>query len=459
IEIFKTHLRHWAIKHHIAQIAVSDLLKILKLDLNLHSLPLDARTILKTEDISNKIIDLHPGKYYHFGLKSQLTLKLNQNDFEGEKVNISINIDGLPLTKSSCSQFWPILSKIDELEQVEPFPVGIYHGKSKPSNSNMFLLRFIEEMKILQTEGLNFNGRIIQVSISKILCDAPAKSFVLCIKNFNSYQSCTKCWAEGLFQNNRMTFPELHSKLRTNEEFYAQTDQDYHKEASLLCDLKIDFVTCVPLDYMHLILLGIMKHLLSFWIKGNQEVRVFKEDIDTINEKLKLIYKSTPYEFSRKPRQITEYEKWKAVELRTFLLYYGPWLMKPFLKEQYFIHFLSLHCAIRIFICDELIEKYIDYAHELLMYFVSEFGNLYGYKYINHNIHNLIHLTLDVRKFGSLDKFSCFSFENYMHKIKMMLKTSNKPLSQFIKRVNEFDTYASNKIEQKFYLKENGLPW
>ncbi|KYN08255.1 hypothetical protein ALC62_00766 [Cyphomyrmex costatus] len=131
--------------------------------------------------------------------------------------------------------------------------------------------------------------------------------------------------------------------------------------------------------------------------------------------------------------------------------------MKPFLKEQYFIHFLSLHCAIRIFICDELIEKYIDYAHELLMYFVSEFGNLYGYKYINHNIHNLIHLTSDVRKFDSLDKFSCFPFENYMHKIKMMLKTSNKPLSQFIKRVNEFDTYASNKIEQKFYLKENGL--
>lgn len=188
IEIFKNHLRCWAIEHHIAQTVVSGLLKILKLDLKLHSLPSDCfrcrRIILKTEDISNKIINLDPGKYFHFGLKSQLALKLNQNNFEGNEVNISINIDGLPLTKSSGSQFWPILIKINELEKVEPFPVGMYHGENKPTNSNMFLLRFIEEMKILQKEGLNFNGRIIKVNISKILCDAPAKSFILYIKKF-----------------------------------------------------------------------------------------------------------------------------------------------------------------------------------------------------------------------------------------------------------------------------------
>lgn len=420
-------------------------------------MPSDSRTIIKTENINNKIINLNPGKYYHFGLNSQLVLKLNQSDFQDDEVNLSINIDGLPLTKGSNSQFWLILIKIDELGKIEPFPVGIYHGESKPSNSNMFLSTFIEEIKILQKESLNFNGRIVKVIISKILCDAPAKSFILCIKNFNSYQSCTKCWAEGSFQNRRMTFPELNSKLRTNEEFYSQIDEDYHKEKSLLCDLKIDLVKSVPLDYMHLVLLGIIKRLIAFWIKGNQQVRLLKEDIDIINEKLKLIYKSTPYEFSRKPRSITEYDKWKAVELRTFLLYYGPWLMKPFLKEPYFLHFLSLHCAIRILICDDLIEKYIDYANDLLIYFASEFGDLYGNEYTNHNVHNIIHLTLDVKNFGSLDKFSCFPFENYMHKIKMMLKTSYNPLAQFIKRVNECNKYASHKIDEKFHVKENGF--
>lgn len=44
-----------------------------------------------------------------------------------------------------------------------------------------------------------------------------------------------------------------------------------------------------------------------------------------------------------------------------------------------------------------------------------------------------------------------------MHKIKMMLKTSKNPLSQFIKRVNKCNKYASHKVEQKLFLKENGF--
>lgn len=454
-EIFKDHLRCWAIGHHIAQNAISDLLKILKSDLKLNSLPFDARTLLKTENVNNKILCLPPGKYYHFGLKSKLLLTLIQKDFKGDEINISLNIDGLPLTKSSGSQFWPILIKIDELED-GPFPVGVYHGHTKPQSSNGFLSKFVDEMKMLQKEGLYLQNKTVKIRISKILCDAPAKSFVLCIKNFNSYSSCTKCYAEGSFKKSRMTFPELNSKLRTNEEFYLQTDIDYHKEVSILCDLEIDFIKNVPLDYMHLVLLGIMKRLIGFWVKGNQEVRLLKEDINVINNKLMLIYKSTPHEFARKPRLITEYERWKAVEFRNFLLYYGPWLMKPFLKNEYFLHFLSLHCAIRIMACQDLITEYIGYANELLIYFVKEYGDLYGPEFVNHNVHNLLHLVLDVKIFGPLDKFSCFPFENYMHKIKMMLKTSNKPLTQFIKRIHEFEKYSSSNIEEKTFLKENG---
>lgn len=122
-----------------------------------------------------------------------LKLKLIQNDFKGNEVNISVNIDGLPLPKSSGSQFWPILIKINELEKLRPFPIDVYHGETKPNNSNIFLLRFVEEMKMLQN-GLRLHDKIVKIRISKIFCDAPAKSFVLCIKNFNSYASCTKCY-------------------------------------------------------------------------------------------------------------------------------------------------------------------------------------------------------------------------------------------------------------------------
>lgn len=188
LETFQDHLRCWAIEHHIAQNAVTDLLKIIKSDLKLHSLPSDARTIFKTENVSNKIINLPPGKYYHFGLKAKLLLKLihdneiNSENFKINDINILISIDGLPLTKNSNSQFWPILVKIDEMKKVEPFPVGVYHGEKKPDNSNIFLRKLVEEMKILQKEGLHVGNRILPVKINKILCDALAKLFVLCIK-------------------------------------------------------------------------------------------------------------------------------------------------------------------------------------------------------------------------------------------------------------------------------------
>jgi len=52
IEIFTNHLRCWVIEHHIAQTAVNDLLKIMKLDLQLHSLSSDIYTILKIENVT-----------------------------------------------------------------------------------------------------------------------------------------------------------------------------------------------------------------------------------------------------------------------------------------------------------------------------------------------------------------------------------------------------------------------
>lgn len=52
------------------------------------------------------------GGYYYFGLLSGITktVSLHPNHFEEKNlVKLSINIDGVPLFKSSSVQFWPIL--------------------------------------------------------------------------------------------------------------------------------------------------------------------------------------------------------------------------------------------------------------------------------------------------------------------------------------------------------------
>lgn len=55
----------------------------------------------------------------------------------------------------------------------------------------------------------------------------------------------------------------------------------------------------------------------------------------------------------------------------------------------------------------------LNFAEALLNNFVSSFQVLYDAEYISHNVHNLLHLCSDARKFGPVDNFSAFRFENF----------------------------------------------
>lgn len=106
-------LSEWATQHNIKQIALTHLLKILKLHIN-DDLPFDARTLLKTPR-TTKIKEVIPGKYFHFGLQSGVINFLKQHDtFSLTKTDIEIiiNIDGLPISISLNGQLWPILVSV-----------------------------------------------------------------------------------------------------------------------------------------------------------------------------------------------------------------------------------------------------------------------------------------------------------------------------------------------------------
>lgn len=93
-----------------------------------------------------------------------------------------------------------------------------------------------------------------------------------------------------------------------------------------------------------------------------------------------------------------------------------------------------------------------DYANSLLMYFVSNYENIYGEDYLSYNVHNLIHLANNVHRFGSLDNFSCFKYENYMQKIKNKLHRSGKPLEELANRVFEELQLSIQPCHMKKYL-------
>lgn len=89
------------------------------------------------------------------------------------------------------------------------------------------------------------------------------------------------------------------------------------------------------------------------------------------------------------------------------------------------------------------------------MYFVFE--NIYGAEYVSYNVHGLLHICGDVTKFGTLDNFSAFRFENYMDQIKTFLRKSEKPLQQLVRRYTGIDNLQVTSDENKFDLCEVAL--
>lgn len=220
-------------------------------------------------------------------------------------------------------------------------------------------------------------------------------------------------------------------------------------------------ITNIPLDYMHVVCLGVVKKIILLWIKGPLCVRLNRRSLNKISHLLISIRNSTPKEFVRKPRPISDINHWKAVEFRTFILYTGPTILRHILKNDIYNHFLTLHAAMTIVTCPNLCQGYLlNFAEALFHNFVMSFEVLYGKEYISHNIHNLLHLCSDVRIFGSVDNFSAFCFENFMTCIKKQLRKHEKPLQQLIKRYKETEHVSSLSLHnscnnKKVYLCKN----
>uniref|UniRef100_A0A8D8X8P8 Transposase domain-containing protein n=1 Tax=Cacopsylla melanoneura TaxID=428564 RepID=A0A8D8X8P8_9HEMI len=425
----KNKLKSWAQECHIPLIHLSKLLNILKPYHN--DLPRDARTLLHTPRSTN-VEEMGSGQYVHFGMKEALIKLFTSNMPMQEYVGLSVNIDGLPPFKSSNKALWPILISVSGCPTVSI--VGVYYGSVKP-DVNLFLTRFVEEFNVTHNTGVEFKNRMFFPYIKHIICDAPAKSYVLCVKGHTGYYSCTKCHIEGESRQGTMCFPgfQLRAPRRSDNEYrFVNLENDFQNALSPLRNLDdFNFIKHVPHDYMHLICLGLVKKIISLWFRGNLKYRINTAKATEISSQLELIAKYTPSEFARKPRSIASYKFWKATEFRQFLLFTGYAVLQNVIDPSVFENFKSLMICIKLFCNHE--ECYED-ANEMAKYFVKTFSVIYGVHKMSHNVHGLLHLKDDVVEHGSLDNFSAFKFENFLYSLKSILRKSNQPLEQIYNR-------------------------
>ncbi|ODM94800.1 Retinaldehyde-binding protein 1 [Orchesella cincta] len=180
---------------------------------------------------SLKIFEVSGGNFVYFSIKAKVYPRIAKN-FKGyvvdcspigiklqskvphKLISLSLGLDGIPTTGSNNKSFWPILGRIDQFPFEKPFVIGMFHGKSKPSDTN-FLTYLADEIVVLEKTGFQVDNEQLSFRISKILADAPARSFLKGVRTHNSYAACERCTQEADEQTKIIqlkTAVEEHSK-------------------------------------------------------------------------------------------------------------------------------------------------------------------------------------------------------------------------------------------------------
>ena len=155
-----------------------------------------------------------------------------------------------------------------------------------------------------------------------------------------------------------------------------------------------------------------MKLLLNLWF-GKSHTYHFSISNKVKEVDVRLLSINPPNNISRCPRSIEFHRKYfKASELRSFLLYFGPAVLFGILPKLYYEHFLLLNEAIFILLRDSISTEELEHSERLLIHFCIMFAPLYGDRYQTSNIHSLLHLADNVRELGPLWTHSCFHFED-----------------------------------------------
>jgi hypothetical protein len=89
------------------------------------------------------------------------------------------------------------------------------------------------------------------------------------------------------------------------------------------------------------------------------------------------------------------------------------------------------------------IQKYFNVAKQCLEYFVIHVSHLYGRDFVVYNVHNLLHLCDDVERFGCINEFSCFPFENYLGLLKNKINSKKEHT-----RIEENDNIREHEAEK-----------
>ena len=267
--------------------------------------------------------------------------------------------------------------------------------------------------------------------------DKPARADVLNMINSSGYKSCLKCLHSGKRiktskgGHKRVFVYQFNKPLKRNRKNYAQHALSAEKNNevvrgikgwSILCHLKYfnpTRNTCI--DYMHSILLGVMKTFFKYWWEtDSSKPYSLKKFMPSINEKLIRI--RPPSFVSTPPRSIHVWQKWRAHEYLHFMIHYLVPVFNNAVPKIIFDNIIKLVIFMQIILNQKINRKYLKQAQVLIERFLNELVDIYDEAIMVSGTHELIHLIDCTLDFGPLNNINCFPYEEMNRKFLSCIK-------------------------------------
>jgi hypothetical protein len=410
------------------------------------------------KNITIDTMNVERGEFAYLGIQNNLEFLINKgiwkcspDDNGNVFVDIKLNIDGLPLFKSSRVNLWTIL--METFDCFRPLPIALFCGIGKP-NLVQFSEKLCSELVTLRNVGVVIEEFTVKIRQIVCVCDSPARAFLLGTKGHSSFNGCHWCRQVGFYLNERVVYNSVASDARTDLQ-YASFLETNQLERTPFIDI-LPMYSCVPPDFMHVVCLGVVRKLLHFYftrIKGLRlRCKLSAQLRFEIDERIRSLKSFFPQEFQRKPRPIGDLEYFKASEFRTFLLYTGPFLLKSSLTTEYYEHFLLLHFAIYVYSSSSFSHLHLN-AKACIDGFVSQCPQMFHECLISFNFHALLHIPEFVSVYGALENFSAFRFESYLSLLKRRIRATNGIFQQSIHQLLRVrDLYTGPVSNSEFFF-------
>lgn len=148
------------------------------------------------------------------------------------------------------------------------------------------------------------------------------------------------------------------------------------------------------------------------------------------------------------PRSVTSCKNYKASEFLQWLLNYSVPILIKYLPDNLFQHWILLVMAVFILLKKKILKTEVQKAELLIRLFVRDIANLYKDRMLVYNVHQLLHLSLYVSRWGPLWATSAFPFENYNGFLANSLHGTHNVKQELINSVKMYEGYLilKNKI-------------